>query len=145
LGKSAGRYVAAGVAADETESAVLFRGPAEISQTECQSGKIEVGQSTAMNKDDVIARLRSHEAELKRAGVLRLSVFGSVARGEAKPDSDVDLNAQLDRTKRISLFEAVAIENRLSEILGVKADLSIQGTLKPDIQEQFDREAVVAF
>jgi uncharacterized protein len=98
-----------------------------------------------MNRDDVIARLRSHEAELKRAGVLRLSVFGSVARGEARPDSDVDLNAQLDRTKRISLFEAVAIENRLSEILGVKVDLSIQGTLKPDIQERFDREAVVAF
>ena len=107
--------------------------------------KLKYCQSTDMNKDDVIARLRSHEAELKRAGVLRLSVFGSVARGEARPDSDVDLNAQLDRTKRISLFEAVAIENRLSEILGVKADLSIQGTLKPDIQEQFDREAVVAF
>jgi uncharacterized protein len=98
-----------------------------------------------MNKDDVIATLRSHEAELKRAGVLRLSVFGSVARGEARPNSDVDLNAQLDRTRRLSLFELVEIETRLSEILGVNADLSIEGTLKADIQEQFDREAVVAF
>ena len=72
-------------------------------------------------------------------------MFGSVARGEAGPESDVDLNAHLDRNKRISLFEAVEIENRLSEILGSKADLSIAGTLKPDIQERFDREAVVAF
>jgi|SRR4051812_6214047 predicted nucleotidyltransferase len=98
-----------------------------------------------MNKDDVIAALRSHQAELNSAGVLSLSVFGSVARGEAGPESDVDLNAHLDRNKRISLFEAVEIENRLSEILGSKADLSIAGTLKPDIQERFDREAVVAF
>ena len=98
-----------------------------------------------MNKDDVIAALRSHQTELNSAGVLSLSVFGSVARGEAGPESDVDLNAHLDRNKRISLFEAVEIENRLSEILGSKADLSIAGTLKPDIQERFDREAVVAF
>jgi predicted nucleotidyltransferase len=98
-----------------------------------------------MRKDDVVATLRSHETELKRAGVLRLAVFGSVARGEAGQDSDVDLNARLDRSKRISLYEAVEIENRLSEILGAKADLSIEGTLKPDIQEQFDREAVVVF
>lgn len=98
-----------------------------------------------MKRKDVISALRSHQAELESAGVLSLSLFGSVARDEAGPDSDVDLNASLDRTKRISLFEAVEIENRLSEILGAKADLSIAGTLKPAIQERFDREAVVAF
>ena len=38
--------------------------------------------------DDVIARLRAHEAELRAAGIKRLSLFGSVARGEAGPDSD---------------------------------------------------------
>lgn len=88
-----------------------------------------------MNKDDVIATLRAHEAELKSAGMLSLSVFGSVARGEARPDSDVDLNVQLDKKKRIPLFEAVEIENRLSEILGTKAELSTAGTLKPDLNE----------
>jgi predicted nucleotidyltransferase len=98
-----------------------------------------------MNKDDVIATLRAHEQELKRAGVLSLLLFGSVARGEARPDSDVDLNAQLDKSKRITLFEAVEIEERLSEILGAKVDLSMAGMLKPDIQEQFEREAALVF
>jgi predicted nucleotidyltransferase len=69
----------------------------------------ELWHSTAMNKDHVIATSRAHEAELKSAGVLSLSVCGSVARGEARPDSDVDLNVQLDKQKRISLFEAVEI------------------------------------
>jgi predicted nucleotidyltransferase len=98
-----------------------------------------------MDKHHVIAKLRAHEAELKSAGVLSLSLFGSVARGEARPNSDIDLNAQLDKKRRISLFEAIEIEIRLSEILGAKVDLSTAGTLKPDIQEQFEREAALVF
>lgn len=53
--------------------------------------------------DDVIATLRAHEAELRAAGVKRLSLFGSVARGDAGPDSDVDLVAELDRAARASV------------------------------------------
>ena len=49
--------------------------------------------------DDVIATLRAHEAELRAAGIHRLSLFGSVARGDAGPDSDVDLAAELDRAE----------------------------------------------
>ena len=96
-----------------------------------------------MSKDDVIAALRSHQAELNSAGVLRLSVFGG-RPGEAGPESDVDLSAS-DRKKRICLFEAVEMENRLSEILGSEADLWFAGMLNPDIQERFDREADLPF
>ncbi len=46
-----------------------------------------------MNRDQVIATLREREPEVKAAGVLRLSVFGSTARGDRRPDSDVDLQA----------------------------------------------------
>ncbi len=48
-----------------------------------------------MDRDTVIARLRAHEQELKSAGVLSLRLFGSVARDEVGPDSDVDLMAPL--------------------------------------------------
>ncbi|HET6233882.1 MAG TPA: nucleotidyltransferase domain-containing protein [Acetobacteraceae bacterium] len=44
-----------------------------------------------MNRDHVIETLRAHEADLHRAGVARLYLFGSVSRGEAGPDSNVDL------------------------------------------------------
>jgi predicted nucleotidyltransferase len=50
-----------------------------------------------MNKataDGIIAILRSHELELRRAGVRRLSLFGSAARGEANATSDIDLAAE---------------------------------------------------
>ncbi|MCI0364048.1 MAG: nucleotidyltransferase domain-containing protein [Phycisphaerales bacterium] len=54
-----------------------------------------------MNKDEVIKRLRAHEPELKAAGIVRLAVFGSVARGDNSPESDVDLLADFDKTKRL--------------------------------------------
>jgi hypothetical protein len=51
--------------------------------------------TTAM-AERVVAILRAHEAELRRAGVQHLSLFGSVARGDAKVDCDVDLLVELD-------------------------------------------------
>jgi predicted nucleotidyltransferase len=44
--------------------------------------------------EHVIAILRAHETELRQAGIMRLSLFGSVARGEERADSDVDLAAR---------------------------------------------------
>ena len=57
-----------------------------------------------MNRDEVISKLRAHEAELKAAGIVRLAVFGSVARGDNSPESDVDLLADFDKTKRYTLL-----------------------------------------
>ena len=58
-----------------------------------------------MNRDDVIAKLREHEPELKAVGVVRVSLFGS---GDRHPDSDIDLLAAFDETRRISqLAEAL--------------------------------------
>lgn len=98
-----------------------------------------------MNQDDVIATLRSHEAELKAAGVARLSLFGSTVRGDMRPDSDVDLLAAFDTSRRISLLDMAGIEIKLSELLGRKVDLIEEGTLKPRIQATVEGESVRAF
>jgi len=54
-----------------------------------------------VSRDDVIRMLKAHEAELKAAGIVRLSVFGSAARGDNSPESDVDLLAGFDKTNAI--------------------------------------------
>lgn len=98
-----------------------------------------------MNREQVIAKLRAHERELKRAGVMRLSLFGSTVRGEALPDSDVDLLAVLDESRRISLLDVIHIENQIADLLGARVDLLVEGTLRPHVREKVDREAVRAF
>lgn len=55
--------------------------------------------------DEVIATLRAHEAELRAAGLKRLSLFGSVARGDHEADSDVDLAVEFDRSAQMDLFQ----------------------------------------
>ena len=98
-----------------------------------------------MNRDDVLAKLRTHEPELKAAGIARLRLFGSVARGDQGAESDVDLLAEFDESKSLSLIEVVGLENRLSDLLGVKVDLVQQKSLKPRVRSNAEREAVLAF
>ena len=98
-----------------------------------------------MDRGQVLATLRAHETELRDAGVAGLSLFGSTARGEAGPESDVDLLAALDKTKRLSLLDVVCLEVRLADLLGVKVDLIVQGTLKPRVQQSAQVDLVHAF
>jgi predicted nucleotidyltransferase len=54
-----------------------------------------------MKRDEAISRLRQHEADLKRLGVLRLYLFGSTVRDEAREDSDVDLFFDYERESSV--------------------------------------------
>ncbi len=98
-----------------------------------------------MDKSAVIAKLREHEPELKAAGVTRLALFGSVARGDASAQSDVDLMAEFDSGREFSLLDRVRLENRLADLLGVPVDLTPAKSLKDGIRERAAREAVLAF
>jgi predicted nucleotidyltransferase len=98
-----------------------------------------------MTREEVIAVLRAHEAELKAAGIVHLHLHGSVARDDSGPDSDVDLAGRFDRGKRLSLIDMVGLQNRLSDILGTEADLCDAERLKEAVRENFDREAELVF
>jgi predicted nucleotidyltransferase len=98
-----------------------------------------------MDNGAVIQTLRQHEPELRAAGIVHLGLFGSVARGEASPQSDVDLMAEFDRSKRLTLVSLVRIENRLSDLLGVKVDLAKADAMREPVRERAIREAIRAF
>jgi predicted nucleotidyltransferase len=98
-----------------------------------------------MNREQVLATLRAHEPTLKAVGVVHLALFGSTARGDGRPDSDVDLLAAFDRTRRISLLDVAGIEIQLSELLGQPVELIEEGTLKPRVRRTVEAEAVRAF
>jgi uncharacterized protein len=98
-----------------------------------------------MKRDEVISKLRAHEAELKAAGILRLAIFGSVARGDNSPESDVDLLADFDKTKHYTLLTMGRLESRLADMLGTRVDLSSPEWLKESVKNQVLREAVHAF
>ena len=98
-----------------------------------------------MKRNDFIATLRAHEPELRAAGVIRLSLFGSTARDEARADSDIDLLAALDEARDLSLLDVIGIENKLTDLLGHPVDLIEEGTLRPRARQSARREVVRAF
>jgi predicted nucleotidyltransferase len=97
-----------------------------------------------MDRDEVIASLRANERQLKEAGIVGLSLFGSTARNEAGPNSDVDLLAVFDANRELSLLDVVGLELQISKLLGVHVDLSEEGTLKPRVRESVEAEAMRA-
>ena len=101
--------------------------------------------STTDLAEHVIATLRAHEAELRKAGIRHLSLFGSVARGDAEDQSDVDLAAELDPDASIGLFALGALERRLANLVGRKVDLLPEPVEKPRLRANIERDRRRAF
>ena len=98
-----------------------------------------------MTGEQALSRLREHQSELREQGIVRLSLFGSTARRDQRADSDIDLLAAFDETRRISLLRVAGLELRLSELLGRPVDLIEEGTLKPRVQQSIEAEVLRVF
>jgi uncharacterized protein len=94
---------------------------------------------------ETIARLRPLEGELRRRGMLRLYVFGSVARGEQRSGSDIDLMADFDPTAPLSIIGLGSIQSRLEEALGCRVNLGLRSSLTPEAAVAAAREAIAVF
>jgi len=97
------------------------------------------------NLDDILEKLRAHEDELRRLGVSHAAVFGSVARGEARGNSDIDVLVELDDARPIGIFQYARLKLYIDEILSGAADVVNRRTLKPLLRDGILRDAVHAF
>jgi uncharacterized protein len=98
-----------------------------------------------MNRDQIVATLRSHEAELRRRGVCHAALFGSMARGEAGTRSDIDILIELDAQAAIGVFDYVAITQFLADLFPVHVDVANRDGLKSLMRSSVERDAVHAF
>jgi predicted nucleotidyltransferase len=80
---------------------------------------------------------------LRDNDVARLEVFGSIARGEANENSDVDLLVEF--SKRKSLLDVVSLERTMSAVLGRKVDLLTEAVISPYLREQINRDRRVIY
>ena len=104
-----------------------------------------LAQNRLMDKGLVIAKLRDHESELRAAGIVHLRIFGSVARGQSSTSSDVDLMADFDTSRRMTLIKVGRLQLRLSTMLGANVELSSAEWMREPIKSHAIREAVLAF
>ncbi len=90
----------------------------------------------------VLRMVRDQAARLRQQGITGLWVFGSVARGDARPGSDIDLFATLDT--HVSLVGLASLRAELSDLLGTPADLVERDAMRPAVRAAAERDAVQA-
>jgi len=93
-----------------------------------------------MRRDEVMAILTAHQDEIRAFGVRSLSLFGSVARDEAGPESDIDLLVEFDRP--VGYFTLLDLQEYLEDLLGVRVDLGTPGSLKDALRDTAIKEAI---
>ena len=93
----------------------------------------------------VLATLKRHESDLQNCGVVHAAVFGAVARGQARPESDIDVLIDLDPARPIGVFEYARLKLFINELLGGSGDVVNRRTLKPMLRDNILNESVNAF
>lgn len=95
-----------------------------------------------MHRDEALRIISQHTAEIRSLGVAWLALFGSVARDEARPGSDVDLLVEFSAP--IGLLGYIRVKQYLEQTLGRSVDLATIDAIREPGREQALRDAVRA-
>jgi hypothetical protein len=98
-----------------------------------------------MDRERILATLRSEEAELRRRGVRHAALFGSVARGTATAGSDIDILIEIDPAVSIDLFAYAGIKRYIAALFPDPVDVVEREALKPYLRRPAVGDAVYAF
>ena len=96
-----------------------------------------------MKRADLIDSLRGYDAALRENGATALFVFGSRARDDARPDSDLDLFIDYNPAVKIpNMFRLMQIEEAISKSLGIPVTITTRNALHPLMRQNIERDAV---
>ena len=95
-----------------------------------------------MNRDDAIARIKNAEPAIRALGAQAVYLFGSTARNEATPTSDVDIFIDKDPKKPFGLTEFFDLEETLEAALGTRVDFTTRDALHPILKADIEGSAI---
>ena len=98
-----------------------------------------------MNRQDILDRLRENESALRAHGVTHAALFGSVARGEQRPDSDIDILVDLDPAIIVTMFDYAGLKDYIAGLFKGSVDVVDREALKPRVRPQGYRRRHLCF
>ena len=98
-----------------------------------------------MDRQDIIDRLRQHEAALRSRGVLHAALFGSRARGDHRPDSDMDIMIEIDPDANVGVWGYVGLKDFIATMFDGPVDVVDREALKPYVAPAAAADAIYAF
>ena len=113
--------------------------------TVAMASETQTRASPPAERERVIRTLRAHAAALRALGVAQLWLFGSLARGDAGPDSDVDVLISVPPTRKFSLLDLAEVRLALSDLLGREAGVVIREDLRPRFRDTIADDLIEVF
>ncbi|WFU70215.1 nucleotidyltransferase domain-containing protein [Bradyrhizobium sp. CB2312] len=93
----------------------------------------------------LVGKIRELAPALRAAGVTRLYLFGSRARGDARPDSDLDILVETTSREETTRFDYFRVLHLIEDHVGLRAQISMRDLLKPRIAERIADDLVEVF
>ena len=98
-----------------------------------------------MNSQEALAILRRHERHLRARGIRHAAVFGSVARGDNQPESDLDIVIDIEPDAHITVFDYVGLKEYIAGLFEGPVDVVSRDGLKPHVRPAVTVNAIYAF
>ncbi len=99
----------------------------------------------SLSRDELIEALIALEPQLRAEGVTGLALFGSRARGDHRPDSDVDVAIDVAANSRFSLIDLVGVAHRIEDRVGVPANIFMRRSLDDSFRRTLARDGIEVF
>ena len=96
-------------------------------------------------KSEIRAELAAMKEMLHKEGVTTLSLFGSLARGEAQADSDIDVLIEVDPKADFDLLDLSGVQHLIEDRLNRKVDVLMRDEIRPEFEQRILREAEAVF
>jgi uncharacterized protein len=98
-----------------------------------------------MNKQAILDRLRQNERALREQGVVHAALFGSRARGDNRPDSDIDIMIDIAPEAVRDIYAYVGLKDYIAELFVDRVDVVDRQALKSYVRPTAESDAVYAF
>ena len=98
-----------------------------------------------MNRDEILDTLKARESDLRAHGVKHAALFGSVARGEQRADSDIDILVDLDPAVVVTMFDYAGLKDYVAGLFPGSVDVVDREALKPRLRPRAAADAIYAF
>ena len=98
-----------------------------------------------MNREEILAKLRENETALRARSVSHTALFGSRARGDDRPDSDIDIMIEFDPAAHVTVFNYAGLKGYIAGLFDGPVDVVNRAGLKPYVRPAVTTEAIFAF
>jgi uncharacterized protein len=106
---------------------------------------VEMSITADVDRTALVAQLRALQPKLRAQGVTRLAIFGSRARGDHRPDSDLDILVDVAPSAKFSLLDLIGVCHTIEDSLGIHANAVMRRSLAREMMEEIGSDVVEVF